>query len=107
VEEHYKEDITLECISKYAGFSSYHFTRFFKESTGISFGQYLRNFRITKAEWHLINSGETIAQAAYKSGFNSIKTFNRVFKDVTGRSPTDFRKDANTAINEDIPSIPD
>jgi AraC-like DNA-binding protein/quercetin dioxygenase-like cupin family protein len=92
VEDTYLSDITLEVAAKVAGFSVYHFSRFFKNNTGITFGQYLSNFRITKAEWLLMKNEQSITEIAYKCGFNSIKTFNRVFKQIKGYSPSEYKK---------------
>ena len=92
VEKNYSLEISLEQAAFVAGYSIYHFTRFFKKNTGITFSQYLSNFRITKAEWELLNSNSNITEIAYKSGFNSIKTFNRVFKEVKGQTPSQYRK---------------
>jgi len=52
----------------------------------------LSNFRITKAEWFLLSENISITDTAYKAGFNSIKTFNRVFKLKKGQSPSQFKK---------------
>lgn len=92
VEDTYLSDITLEEAAKVAGFSVYHFSRFFKNNTGMTFGQYLSNFRITKAEWLLMGNVQSITEIAYKCGFNSIKTFNRVFKQIKGYSPSEYKK---------------
>jgi AraC-like DNA-binding protein/quercetin dioxygenase-like cupin family protein len=100
VENNYISDITLEDAAKEAGFSVYHFSRFFKQNAGMTFGQYLNNFRITKAEWFLINDDDNITEIAFKSGFNSVKTFNRVFKEIKKCSPTEYRKKQNMRINE-------
>jgi len=92
VDKYYQANIDLQEISKVAGFSKYYFTRFFKENTGMTFVDYLNNFRITKAEWHLMEETDSITEVAYKSGFNSVKTFNRVFKRSKGCSPMEYRK---------------
>lgn len=92
VEKNYQESIDLGEISKVAGFSKYHFSRFFKENTGVTFLDYLNNFKIAKAEWFLLYDKESILDIAYKSGFNSVKTFNRVFKDIKGCAPMEYRK---------------
>lgn len=92
VEKNYSSEISLEQVAFVAGYSIYHFTRFFKKNTGITFSQYLSNFRITKAEWELLNDNSNITEIAYKSGFNSTKTFNRVFKEVKGQTPSQYRK---------------
>ena len=92
VEKNYQNAIDLEEISKVAGFSKYHFSRFFKENAGVTFLDYLNNFRITKAEWSLLYDKDSILEVAYKSGFNSVKTFNRVFKYLKGCAPMEYRK---------------
>ncbi len=92
VAQNYQLNINLQEISKVAGFSIYYFTRFFKENTGVTFIYYLNNFRITKAEWHLMEERDSITEVAYKSGFNSVKTFNRVFKQLKGCAPMEYRK---------------
>lgn len=92
VEENYERDITLSQIAQVANFSPYHFAHFFKETTGVTFGAYLSNFRVSKAEWLLLNSECPVTEIAYKSGFNSIKTFNRIFKNLKGSSPSKYKK---------------
>ena len=92
VDKYYQSKISLQEISKVAGFSQYYFTKFFKENTGVTFVSYLNNFRITKAEWYLMEETDSITEVAYKSGFNSVKTFNRVFKQLKGCAPMEYRK---------------
>lgn len=99
VENNYSSDISLDEAANAAGFSIYHFSRFFKENTGVNFSQYLNSFRITKAEWLLMNNNEdNITEISFKCGFNSVKTFNRVFKQVKGYSPSQYRKKQNMRI---------
>jgi AraC-like DNA-binding protein len=92
VEANYQNQIDLDEVSKAAGFSKYYFTKFFKENSGMTFIDYLNNFRVTKAQWHIIDEEASIAEIAYKSGFNSVKTFNRVFKNITGCAPMEYKK---------------
>lgn len=92
VENNYQNQIDLEIISKAIGFSKYYFTKFFKENTGITFLDYLNNFRVTKAQWYILDEEISMTEIAYKSGFNSVKTFNRVFKNITGCAPMEYKK---------------
>ena len=93
VEQHHTREITLGEIAEAANFSIYHFTRFFKEATGMTFIQYLNNYRISKAIKYLTSSpDEPITEVAFKAGFESIKTFNRVFRQLKGWSPTNYKK---------------
>jgi len=95
VEKNYEVNVTLSEISKVANFSVYHFVRFFKDTVGMTFGQYLNDFRIKKAKVCLLTSSEPITQVAFKTGFNSVTTFNRLFKELQGCSPSEFRKSKN------------
>lgn len=92
VEENYQSEIRLQDAAAAAGFSIYHFARFFKQNTGMTFVQYLNNFKVTKAEWLLMNEETAVTDIAFKAGFNSIKTFNRVFRQIKGYSPTEYKK---------------
>lgn len=92
IDENFREEITLADVSKSANFSMFHFTRFFKDTTGMTFMQYLNNYKISKAVNMLINTSDSISEISFNSGFNSIKTFNRVFKQVKGCSPSEFKK---------------
>lgn len=92
IDNNYREQINLSEVAKAASFSMYHFTRFFKEATGMTFWQYLNNYRVSKAVNYLLNTSDSISDIAYNSGFNSIKTFNRVFRQIKGYSPSQFKK---------------
>ena len=58
----------------------------------MTFVSYLNNFRITKTEWSLMGEKNSITEVAYKSGFNSVKTFNRAFKNLKGCAPMKYGK---------------
>jgi AraC-like DNA-binding protein len=92
IDENFRDEITLAEVSKYANFSMFHFTRFFKDTTGMTFGQYLNSYKVSKSVNMLINTSDSISEIAFNSGFNSIKTFNRVFKQVKGCSPSEFKR---------------
>lgn len=92
VEHNYHKKITLDDIASVAGYSVYHFTRFFKECTGMTFITYLNYYRIYMASHYLQTTDELVTEIAMEVGFESVKTFNRVFKEIKGCSPTCFRK---------------
>lgn len=92
VEENYGNDISLEEISQVAKFSTYHFTRFFKEALQMTFSQYLSSYRIDKAVYYLIKKNISITDVAFLTGFGSVRTFNRAFKQIKGCSPSSFIK---------------
>jgi AraC-like DNA-binding protein len=83
--------ITLEQASDVAALSKFHFARFFKEQTGLTFHTYLCKIRIARAMEYLLESNHSITDIAYQCGFVSLKTFNRLFKQYTGSSPSGYR----------------
>lgn len=83
--------LTLEDAADYAGFSKYYFARAFKEATSFHFHEYLIDQRMMKAETLLGDSALSITDIAFLSGFGSIATFNRIFKQKKGYSPSKFR----------------
>ncbi|MDO5517348.1 MAG: AraC family transcriptional regulator [Clostridium sp.] len=84
-------NLTLNYVASFVGFSSYYFSRMFKQITSCSFVEYVTNQRIRLAQQLLSDSSHTITEIAYLSGFKSIATFNRVFKNHKGYSPREFR----------------
>lgn len=91
INDHCTENINFDDIAKIAGFSKYHFSRLFKQSMNVTWYEYLIKRRIMHAEQLLIEPGLTIMQVAMKSGFNSLATFNRVFKAKNHCTPKEYR----------------
>lgn len=88
---HYDEDLTLEVVAKQFGFSKYHFSRLFNKYINNNFSDYLACLRISAAKSMLSHSSLLISEIADKAGFNSLSSFNRVFKNKTGYSPSTYR----------------
>lgn len=81
--------ITFEDACSFMGLTKPYFSRFFKNISGMTFSQYLNIIRLEKAIHMLNNNTEnlSITQIASACGFDTIRHFNRVFKDFTGLSP--------------------
>lgn len=91
INKHCCENLSLDQIADLTGFSKYHFSRLFKQFTGISFYKYLNKKRIMRAEQLLIDPEILITEAAHRSGFSSISSFIRMFKIYKNCTPTEFR----------------
>ena len=91
-ENHYSESISIAQIARIAGFSESHFMRFFKETIGMTFVEYLRDYRLTMAARLLRGSDSAILDIAMQSGFDSLSYFNRSFKQKYGMSPKTYRR---------------
>lgn len=92
LEEHYEDNITLEDASEMMGFSSSHFSRMFKQLTGTGFVHYLNIIRISKAAEMLKDSDKKITEISFLCGFSSVRSFNRVFLEITGYTPSEYVK---------------
>jgi len=64
----------------------------FKKATGMNFIDYLSRVRVEKSKTLLLNPNSRISEAAFACGFQSMTNFNRAFKRIAGRSPTQFRE---------------
>lgn len=91
INEHFAEDLTLEEVADCSGFSKFHFTRLFKKYTDTTFYEYLVYRRIQEAEKLLADADMTITDVALYSGFSSISTFNRTFKQKKNCTPREYR----------------
>lgn len=89
ITENYNNQITLEDVANAAFMTPQAFCRYFKKHTGHTFVSFLNEVRINDACKSLISGekADCISGVAYKSGFNSITNFNRVFKSIIGQSP--------------------
>ncbi len=91
ISEHCTENMNVEDLSDMAGFSKFHFARLFKQYTGLSCYEYLMRTRVEHAEKLLVQPEITITEVAMLSGFNSLSTFNRVFKTHKNCTPTEYK----------------
>ena len=91
INTHYREDLTLDDVAEFAGFSRFYFSRSFKKQTGYSFKDYLCQKRLQVAMDMLIRSNSPMKDVARESGFGSVATFNRVFREKKGCTPTQYR----------------
>lgn len=92
IDNNYASDITIEEISAVCGFSSSHFMKFFKNTMGTSFIDYLNDYRLTIASRLLLSSESNIIDIAAGCGYNNLSYFNRIFKKKYGMTPSSYRK---------------
>jgi len=90
--QHQADELSLSKVAKAVNTSTFYFCKMFKRATGLHFTQYLARVRIEKAKNLLLNPNLRVSEIAYEVGFQSLTHFNRVFKKVTGLSPTYYRK---------------
>lgn len=91
ITDHCTENIGVDELASLAGFSKFHFARLFKQFSNMSCYEYLTQKRIAHAESLLIEPDISITEVAMHSGFNSLSTFNRIFKAAKNCTPSEYK----------------
>jgi len=92
IEDHQTEDLRLNQVARAVNTSAYYFCKMFKQATGLTFTDYLARVRVEKVKNLLLNPHVRVSEAAFQVGFQSLSQFNRVFRKITGESPSTFRE---------------
>jgi AraC-like DNA-binding protein len=90
--QYFDKPISLAEVAKTSNMTEVSFSRFFKKRTGISFIGSLCEMRLGHASRMLIETSNSVAEIAYKCGFNNISNFNRIFKKKKDCTPKEFRE---------------
>jgi transcriptional regulator GlxA family with amidase domain len=85
------EDWPVRRLARVSGVSEAHFARSFKQAFGVPPHRYLLTRRIERATTLLRDTDLSITEIAFHTGWGSLGTFGRVFRDVTGKSPGAIR----------------
>lgn len=92
IETHYSNaNFNLSMISQLCNYSTYYFGRLFKDLFGVTFNQYLRNYRIEKSKRYILYSELSIEDIAFKVGFSSVSYYCTTFKKITGVTPSRYK----------------
>lgn len=94
VKSNYKEEISLDEISKIANLTPTSFCRMFKAKTKKPFVEYLNEIRVSNACKYLIETDLGISEIAYECGYKTASNFNKLFKKLIGTTPKEYRKKA-------------
>ncbi len=92
VENHYQDRITIEQIASFCDYSQSHFMKYFKNAMGISFIEYLNDYRLMMAARLLLASDSNILSISQEVGFENLSYFNRSFKKKFNVTPSAYRK---------------
>ena len=101
IHEHFDEEISLMTVARFANISPNYLSEKFKRVTGLNFVDYVARARFEKACDLLRDRQLRISEIAFAVGFQSLSQFNRVFKRLSGKSPTEYR--AAEASHRDSP----
>ena len=85
------DDLSQGAMARMAGVSKDYFSRIFKNVTGLNYSKWLNTIRLEKATSLLSQEKMTLTEVAMLSGFQSIPSFNRVFREEKGMAPGEYR----------------
>ncbi len=90
--EHFAEAISVDQAASMCGFSASHFMKLFRELTGISFTQYVKQLRLEEAAKLLKTTGKRVGEVAEEVGFHNLSYFSRAFESAYHISPGAYRE---------------
>lgn len=92
VEKQFQEEIDIKKVAGVANLSVPSFCNYFKKMMNITFTDYVNQYRIRKA-CVLLKQEKTISETCFESGFNNVPYFNKVFKHIMNKTPSEFKKE--------------
>lgn len=91
VEDNFSADCSLSRLSQDSGYDYAYLSRFFRKTVGISFSAYVNHYRLSHACYLMENTKLPVIQCAYESGYSSLRSFNRNFKQYFDMTPSEYR----------------
>ena len=85
------DDLSQASMAQMAGISKDYFSRIFKSITGLNYNKWINTIRLEKATELLSSENMPLTEVAMLSGFRSIPSFNRVFREEKGMTPGEYR----------------
>ena len=95
MQAHFKENVTLDALGEITGYSCLHLLRLFERDTGQTPHKWLTAMRLNQAKHLLTDSQLKIEEIAAACGFNSASHFKTLFRNQTGSTPGQYRKNIN------------
>jgi two-component system, response regulator YesN len=92
IEENFSKDLNLAVVSNYISLNYSYFSHMFKECTNQNFVDYLKMIRINHAKKLLVDSEYKVFEISEMVGYKNPKQFTRVFREIEGVSPTEYRE---------------
>ena len=95
LDENYDEDIYREDLAAEVGMSPDHLGKMFRQYAGVKISDYINQRRVEDAARQLQETRSKIVDIAFDVGFGSLRSFNQVFRDLMGDTPSNYRKNKN------------
>jgi len=103
--DHFQNEVTMEDLAKSLGYEYHYVSRQFHRCFRMHFKQLLNIYRTEFAMDQLLHTEQTVTEIAMRSGFQNSRTFNRVFLERMGMTPTQFR--SKRTLTESVQYFPE
>jgi YesN/AraC family two-component response regulator len=91
IRKHYTSELSMQDVAKAMNYSEAYFCKLFKQCFKVNFSAWLNEFRVEKAKEMLLQSRMSIREISLACGYTDANYFARVFKRITGKTPSEFR----------------
>lgn len=91
ITNNFKNNLSLEDIAKHIGVNKYYLSRILKNALNMGLCEYINNLRIDYAKTLLLSTNLSVSETAIESGYDSLRTFNRCFKEIVNYTPKEYR----------------
>ena len=93
VSQNFQEDISLQSIARALGYNYQYLSKIFNRTMNINFKTLVNHYRFEYARQQLLNNPEkSISEIAFESGFQSIRSFNRIYREISGSTPNQSQR---------------
>jgi AraC-like DNA-binding protein len=92
IEKHFHEEINIKFVASISNLSIPSFCNYFKKTVGITFTDFLNQYRIQRA-CLLLQQDKSISEISFDCGYNNVAYFNKVFKTILKKTPSEFKKE--------------
>jgi AraC-like DNA-binding protein len=103
IRENLDGDVSMEAAANVVNMNYKTFSRWFLECTGIGFRRYVIKTRINKSCEYLFSTSHTIQEICFLVGFNNVSNYNRLFHQIMGATPSEFRRKSQDSNSYDFP----
>lgn len=97
---HYTRDISLEELAKAVGYSKWYISKVIASTFRCNFRTLVNSYRVSMAQSLLLSTENTVSSIAYECGFKNQSSFNRVFLEISGVTPSEFRQQNGPVIQK-------
>ena len=98
-------DLSLESLAMVANFSPTHFHRIFKGMMGETVVEHIRRIRLERAAVRLACGQDTVTEAAFDAGYETVESFSRSFSRMFGCAPSRYRTTHWEAVQQRLPGL--